>query len=581
MKKVQVWENERVNRDPDISIITFYWPGHGKIEPGQFIMLESLTVMPRPFTVYDVNGSKVSIVVKNVGKNTVFYIRLKPKVDFIGISGPRGKPIPIDNMEASYILVGGSTGIAGLTLFAKELRRRGHEVDVFLGAKQENEIIGKAIFKKCQCRVETITETGSWRVGLVTDLLQDKLKVDQGQSYVVACGPVMMLHKVFQLCEEYQNECLVLLEEIMSCNATHSCLGCGVRMINEVYEHVCGNGPVFNARELEWKSLIKREAPPPAIKSSPKTKEPMKTVLVGQAGRQLELKNPLMIASGCLGPDAITRKDVDLRKAGAIISKGASLNPIKGNPMPRTCESPAGMLNAIGLQNPGIKVFKKEILPQLQQSGLPIIANIFGCTIDEFGKLADDLSQTNVVALEINVSCPNIKAGGMAFGVDENSTAEVVRIVRKAAPDTFIITKLTPAAIHKIVDIARAAVRSGSDAISAINTIPAMAIDIRTRRPKLGNIGGGLSGPAIKPVAVYCVRQLVQADLGVPIIGVGGIGTAADAAEFFMAGANAIQVGTGSFKNPKVLTEIHDGLIKIMKEHQVTHIQDLVDTLVV
>jgi dihydroorotate dehydrogenase (NAD+) catalytic subunit len=274
--------------------------------------------------------------------------------------------------------------------------------------------------------------------------------------------------------------------------------------------------------------------------------------------RELVLRNPILAASGTFGYGTEYSGLLDVQALGAIVSKGVTYRRRRGAPMPRIAETPAGMLNAIGLQNPGIKGVIAKYPPIWSKWSVPVIVNLAGDSVGEFAEMAAILDEVSGVAgLELNVSCPNVDAGGMFFGTDPDLAAEVTAAVR-AATSLPVIVKLTPN-VTDIVTIARAVVDAGADALSLINTLLGMAIDIRRRRPVLGNLTGGLSGPAVKPVAVRMVYQ-VAAAVDVPIIGLGGITTLEDALEFFMAGATAVQVGTATFTNPATMSNILEGL---------------------
>jgi len=260
----------------------------------------------------------------------------------------------------------------------------------------------------------------------------------------------------------------------------------------------------------------------------------------------IKMKNPVMVASGTFGFGKEYAEYIDLNKLGAIVTKSITLKPREGNPPPRLVETPAGMLNSIGLENPGIESFLAEELPFLAKFDTPIIVNIAGETVEEYAELAKILSRESTVkGLEINISCPNVKKGGMSFGMDPKLTAEVIAQVRKSALSLPIIAKLTPN-VTDITVIAKAAVEAGADALSAINTILGMAIDIETGKSRLGTLTGGLSGPAIKPIALRMVYEISHT-VNVPVIGIGGIVSGQDAYEFILAGAKAVQVGTANF----------------------------------
>lgn len=292
----------------------------------------------------------------------------------------------------------------------------------------------------------------------------------------------------------------------------------------------------------------------------------------------IQLKNPVMTASGTFGYGGEFKPYFSLSRLGALITKGISLEPRAGNPPPRICETSSGMLNAIGLENVGVEAFLKEKLPFLAGLGVPILVNILGHSPGDYVEVAKRLEgRQGVSGLEINISCPNVARGGLAFGADPKMAAGVVSGVR-AVTSLPLITKLTPQ-VTDIGLIARAVEEAGSDAISLINTIPGMAVDIHTRRSKLGTIGGGLSGPAIKPVALRLVFQAVRA-VTIPVIGLGGIRTAEDALEFLLVGARAVQVGTANFIRPQAALEIIQGLEQLLVTQGVTRVGDLVGSFV-
>ena len=292
----------------------------------------------------------------------------------------------------------------------------------------------------------------------------------------------------------------------------------------------------------------------------------------------LELKNPVMTASGTFGYGQEFEGVVDLNLLGAIIVKGLSLEPKAGNPPPRIVETPCGMLNAIGLANIGLDTFMKEKLPWLQDLDTEVIVNIYGHSIDEYGKLAAALKGVQgISALEVNISCPNVECGGMVFGKDPDVSAEVTeRVVNNT--DKPVIVKLSPN-VTDIRLVAKAVEGAGAHALSLINTLTGMAIDIESRRPKLANISGGLSGPAIRPIAVQMVYQVVKT-VDIPVIGVGGIMEYTDALEFLIAGARAIEVGTANFVNPRATVDILEGIRKFCEEKEIGNIDELVGSLI-
>lgn len=291
----------------------------------------------------------------------------------------------------------------------------------------------------------------------------------------------------------------------------------------------------------------------------------------------LELKNPVLAASGTFGYGREFSDLVDANLLGGIVVKGLSIKPMPGNPPPRIVETPCGMLNSIGLANVGLETFLKEKLPWLQNLNTVVIVNIYGHSIDEYGAVAAGLRGIDgISALEVNISCPNVEKGGMAFGTDPDVAAKVTDKVLKNS-DKPVIVKLSPN-VTDITAVARAVEKAGAHALSLINTLTGMAIDIDTREPKLASFSGGLSGPAIRPVALYMVHEVVRA-VRIPVIGIGGIMDYRDALEFLIAGARAIQVGTANFVNPRATLDIVEGLKKFCEDQGISSIDEIIGSL--
>jgi dihydroorotate dehydrogenase (NAD+) catalytic subunit len=288
---------------------------------------------------------------------------------------------------------------------------------------------------------------------------------------------------------------------------------------------------------------------------------------------KLTLKNPVLTASGCFGYGLEFDDFFDVAQLGGICTKGLSLEARPGNPPDRICETPAGMLNAIGLANIGVEAFCRDKLPTLRARGVTVIANIFATSVDDFIALARRLdAETGIAAVELNVSCPNVTHGGIEFGRDPRMAGQVTAAVRKVT-QLPVWVKMSPEA-GDLVAVARACEAEGADAITAINTIRGMVIDVDKMRPKLRNRTGGLSGPALRPIAVRIVYELASA-LNIPVIGIGGIATARDALEFLLAGARAVQVGTASFQDPAAARRIMDGIASYCQQHQLS-VEDLI-----
>ena len=294
-------------------------------------------------------------------------------------------------------------------------------------------------------------------------------------------------------------------------------------------------------------------------------------------GRGLTIKNPVMTASGTFGYGLEYGDFIDLNRLGGVLVKGTTLHPRQGNPYPRMAETPSGMLNAVGLQNKGVDYFCEHIYPTISGYDTAMIVNVSGSQVEDYIETAEKINALEgIPAIELNISCPNVKEGGMAFGVTCAGAASVVRAVR-AVYDKTLIVKLSPN-VTDITEIARAVEAEGADSISMINTLLGMAIDAEKRRPVLSTITGGLSGPAVKPIALRMVWQTAQT-VKVPIIGMGGIASATDAIEFLLAGASAVEVGTYNFVDPSVTTQIVDGIEDYMRRHGFTDIQDLIGVL--
>lgn len=291
----------------------------------------------------------------------------------------------------------------------------------------------------------------------------------------------------------------------------------------------------------------------------------------------IKMRNPVMTASGTFGYGEEYSSYLNLERLGAIVTKGLSLSPKAGNPMPRIVETPGGMLNAIGLQNVGIEAFIENKIPFLRTVDTPVIVNFFGNTEDEYAAMAERLDKIPEVAgLEMNISCPNVKQGGIAFGSKPDNAYQVVKAVRESTIKPVIV-KLSPN-VTDIVEMAHACAEAEADALSLINTLTGMAIDLQKRKPVLANITGGLSGPAIKPIALRMVWQVSRA-VDLPVIGIGGIGTATDALEFMLAGASAVQVGTANFISPGIAEKIVHDMERYLVENRISAVRDLVGAL--
>lgn len=292
---------------------------------------------------------------------------------------------------------------------------------------------------------------------------------------------------------------------------------------------------------------------------------------------KLELKNPVMTASGTFGYGLEFNDFISIDEIGGIIIKGTTLEPRQGNDYPRMAEVPSGMLNCVGLQNKGVEYFCSNIYPQIKDINTNMIVNVSGSTLEDYAACAARINElNNIPAIELNISCPNVKAGGMAFGVTASGAASVVKAVREVYDKTLIV-KLSPN-VTSVVDIAKACEAEGADSVSLINTLMGMAIDIEKRKPILSIATGGLSGPAVKPVALRMVWQVTKA-VNIPVIGLGGISSATDAIEFLMAGATAIQIGTANFLDPTITIKVRDGINQWLDQHNIPDVNDIIGSL--
>ena len=409
--------------------------------------------------------------------------------------------------------------------------------------------------------------------GLVTVPLDDWLDARAADSaappaVLYACGPGPMLRAVDERALARGLPAWISLDRRMACGVG-ACLGCTQRVRTEggqTLARVCADGPVFAQGSIVWD-----DGPAVIPGERPATVGGAPDLSVNLGG--LRMKNPVTVASGTFGYGKDYAEFLDLRRLGAVTCKGICLEPAPGNEQPRIAEVRAGMLNAIGLQGPGVRAFARTALPFLRGLGVPAICNVWGHSVEEYAEVARILSdEEGVSAIELNVSCPNVHGGGAAFGTDPRVLASVVAASR-AATRLPLFVKLAPN-VPDVAVFARAAEEAGADALSISNTIPAMQIDVERRRPFLANVQGGLSGPALHPVAVRLVWQAAAA-VRIPILGMGGIVTPEDAIEFLCAGATAVAVGTANFVDPTTPLRVIDGIRDYMVRHGLSRVADV------
>ncbi|HTW96453.1 MAG TPA: dihydroorotate dehydrogenase [Candidatus Methylomirabilis sp.] len=553
------------------------------ISPGQFFSFrpQNDKAWPRPFSLAEIdeNGC-LRFFIRAVGdfdSNTRLYTQMQPGTP-LEIFGPFGKKFELLSGIKNYLFVGGGMGAAGLFPIAKMVLASGKKVEFFFGAKFEYDIFGEEIFKRLGILPQIVVENppSHYDHGRATDLLASALYENKSNTAVIACGPKKMLEKVYQLCKWRHIPCLVMVEELMACN-TGACKGCAIKGVDGKYQQVCTDGPLFDAYWIDWPAYLRepeiRDKSEKPVKIS--LEDPLVTILGGQDDRLLRFGVPISNGSGCLNENGASNLSGILT---AYFTKTVTLKERLGNPMPRICEtSRGGMLNSIGLANVGVERFKKEKLPLLQKLGMQIIVSIAGDTSMEFGEIVDILDGEDFAGYEINVSCPNVSAGGVAFGIEPDATSRVVKTVRLKTKK-FLIVKLTPMA-SDIVSVAKAAESAGADSLSIANTFEGMVIDIETLRPKIGRNCGGYSGPPIMPINLAKLCRVYQSKPKIPLIGEGGIITAQDALQYFIGGASAVCVGTGSFANRHIFSDVKNGILEHLQRHGIAHINQLIGAL--
>ncbi|GMO63188.1 MAG: hypothetical protein Ta2A_10180 [Treponemataceae bacterium] len=574
--------------------------------PGAIYRLKSKvssTLFPRVFSLWNVSidsgadkSAVLTFLIQVKGRGTAELAKLKAGDELL-VEGAIGNSYPMPKKSEKILIVSGGIGIASAGGFAHSL---GGDVDYDFTACFKSSSYGLEHIGRCAKKVTLVTEDGSQ--GL-RGMLPDALPPDDAQNAlseyaaVYACGPEPMLAYIQKLCAAAGKPCFVSVEANMAC-AVGACLGCAVRTLDG-NKKVCVDGPVFAGEKLVFpldgkshgkpngKSHGKTETsprlPPHSSGSCGEVVDLSVTLSLGGGGKIVRFKNPLILASGTAGYGSEYRGIVDFAHVGGICSKGLTLNARSGNTGIRILETPAGLLNSIGLENPGVPHFIAHELPAMlaleAETDTVVIANLSGECEDDYVRGAELLDKTCVKMIEVNISCPNVKSGGMAFGLVPDTAAALIAAVRRATSKPLIV-KLSPNAsdIAAVADAVRAA---GADALSLINTVQAMAIDIEKAAPLFDNTFAGLSGPAVKPLAlrlVYTVARALQKlpeSERIPIIALGGISTWQDAAEFIMAGASAFQVGTAFMANPAIAQEITIGLTAFMQRKGYKNIEQM------
>ncbi len=568
---------------------------------GQFYLLrakKSDVLLGRPISVYTAkkaaNGAiNLSFLILKKGSGTQELCSLESG-DGIQLIGPLGNSFPRPAADDKICIVGGGIGVAPVAGFASTLPEKSY--DFYASFKS-----GSYGLEHIQPASLTVT-TDDGSVG-VHGMLPAALTADtlhkNGYSVVYACGPTPMLAYVQQICREAGVRSFLSMENRMACGVG-ACLGCTITT-TEGNKRCCKDGPVFDGSILQFtppahKPLYgpaKAAASPADAKTAgssvasgenaataaPRTAPAPRVapdISVDIAG--VHFDNPVIAASGTFGYGAEYKTVFDVNRLGGICSKGLTLQPRQGNTGTRLVETASGLINSIGLENPGIAHFIDHELPAMLALKPVTIANLSGSSLETYVEGAKLLDATAVPMIELNISCPNVKAGGMAFGMDCKSAATVTQAVRAVTKKPLMV-KLTPNA-PDLIGIALAVTEAGADALSLVNTFQAMAIDLNTGKPIFDNIRAGFSGPAVKPIALRMCYDVVQAmnrlpeDRRIPVVGLGGIATWQDAVEFIMAGAAAVQVGTATFANPLAMTQIVDGLVQFMQSRGFTRLED-------
>ncbi len=566
-KVVSVSVVEGANPSGSVKNIKICLPAENQLPlAGQFYMLHakrSDVLLPRPISVYHsekrADGCvEIQFLILLKGKGTVELTSLRPD-DQVSLLGPCGNRFEVA-ANSRVCIVGGGIGVAPVAGLAESLPAASY--DFFASFKSGSYALD--YIKPANLTITTddgsVGLQGMLSVAFTAELLQSK-KYDA----VYACGPTPMLAYIQKVCEETDTKCYLSMEAHMACGVG-VCLGCVIDT-TEGKKRCCKEGPIFEGSKL----IFEKKDSVGGVKIQPR-REPLADGLqpdlsVDIAGVHFE--NPVIGSSGAFGFGTEYASVFDVNRLGGISSKGLTLEPRQGNDGIRLWETPSGLMNSIGLQNPGIPHFIKEELPQMMALKPVAIANLSGSSLETYVEGAKLLDKTDVPMIELNISCPNVSAGGAAFGMTCSAAGDVVRAVRTATSKPLVV-KLTPQA-PDLIGVAMECIKAGAQGISLCNSFQGIAIDIERGVPVFEKVKAGVGGPAVRPIAVRLVYELVEAinklpeDQRVPVIAIGGIASWQDAVEFIMAGAHALQVGTATFANPYAMVEIIDGLAAFMK----------------
>ncbi len=533
--------------------------------PGQFYMLRSVKsglLLGRPISVYGYkvlaeNDLCVEFLILLKGKGSVELTALESG-DGIELIGPLGTPWPNPKEGSRVAIIGGGVGVAPVAGFASTLPKKSYD---FFAAFKSGQYGLDYVFPN---KLTVTTDDGS--VG-IKGMITAAFNADNVKNYdeVFACGPTPMLAAVQKICHDAGVQCWLSMENRMACGVG-ACLGCTIKT-KEGNKRCCKDGPVFDSRILDFTCIDSPVTSPKMERRAPLAEGDAPDLSVKIAG--VEFANPVIAASGTFGYGSEYSSIIDVDGIGGICSKGLTLEGRPGNPGTRLVETPSGLINSIGLENPGIQHFIENELPSMLKFKARTVANLSGSTLETYVEGAKLLDKTEVPMIELNISCPNVKAGGMAWGMDCTAAGTVVKAVREVTKKPLMV-KLSPNA-PDLIGVAMAVKEAGADAISLVNTFQATSINIETGRPVFENIRAGFSGPAVKPIALRMVYDLCLAmnklpeNERIPVVGLGGVSCWQDAVEFIMAGAAAVEVGTATFGNPLAMTEIVEGLSEFMK----------------
>lgn len=535
---------------------------------GQFYMLRAMKtgiLLGRPISIFHAektpHGVELQFLILVKGKGTQELCALEAD-DKIQLLGPLGNTFAKPEATDKVCIVGGGIGVAPVAGFSENLNPNTYDF--------------YACFKSGSYGLENVkaknliitTDDGSVGTkGMVSAVLTAQKLKDEGYSVVYACGPTPMLAYIKSICQEANVKCWISMEARMACGMG-VCLGCTIPT-TEGYKRCCKDGPIFDGTILEFLK------PVATVKRPPLTEEPDLSVEI--AG--VKFKNPLIGSSGTFGFGTEYAPLFDVNKLGGISSKGLTLEPRQGNSGIRLWETPSGLMNSIGLQNPGIPHFIEHELPEMMALDAVTIANLSGSTLESYVEGAKLLDKTDVPVIELNISCPNVAAGGAAFGMSCSAAHTATKAVREVTKKPLLV-KLTPQS-PELIDVALSCIKAGADGISLCNSFQGVAIDIETGRPVFDKIKAGFGGPAVRPIAVRLVYELVQAinqlpeNERVPVVAIGGVAGWQDVVEFIMAGATAVQVGTNTFANPMTMLECIEGLAEFMKRKGYKTIQEM------